>query len=178
MVDKLVLIGEKKSIYLIIYSFNNSTPTIILFHGLTGSSNEDYVQWIIYEGEKKGFRCVVMNARGCGNTELKTDKFFCAIKTDDITLAINYIKEKLPKNTPLHAVGVSLGSHILMNYIGEQGDKCILKSAVAISPPYNLMRNHLELQRTFMGRNIYDRIMDNLLKKLFNKNVLKNIYLE
>lgn len=119
-----------------------------------------------------------MNARGCGNTELKTDKFFCAIKTDDITLAINYIKEKLPKNTPLHAVGVSLGSHILMNYIGEQGDKCILKSAVAISPPYNLMINHLELQRTFMGRNIYDRIMDNLLKKLFNNNVLKKIYLE
>lgn len=151
-------------------SLDDSTPTIMIFHGLTGSSSEDYVQWIIYEAEKYGYRCIVMNARGCGGIKIKTRKFYSPICTDDMTQAIQRVYDILPKGTIINGIGTSLGAHLLIRYIGEQKEKCVLNCAVAISPPYNLKNDENIRSSTFVGRKIYNRTMNFLLKRLFNKN--------
>lgn len=113
-----------------------------------------------------------MAARGCGGSKLKNKTLFCAAKANDVTLAIEHVKNVLPKDTNLYGVGISLGAHLLVRYIGEQKEKCLLKTAVAISPPYNLYNDNIERNSSFLGRTVYNRVMNNLLKRLFNKNVL------
>jgi predicted alpha/beta-fold hydrolase len=53
-------------------------PTLILVHGLTGGSQEAYVQWMIHRAERcpAALRCVVFNARGCGGQLLRTPQGF------------------------------------------------------------------------------------------------------
>ncbi len=64
--------------------YTATTPTVLLFHGLTGGSSENYIQVTISHLLDAGFRCVVMNARGCGGSPLHTAQSFCAAYTDDV----------------------------------------------------------------------------------------------
>lgn len=45
-----------------------TTPTVLMLHGLSGGSQEAYIKSAITEFEKRGWRCVVFNARGCAGT--------------------------------------------------------------------------------------------------------------
>ena len=44
----------------------STTPTLLILHGLAGGSHESYVRRLVNDMMTKGWRCVVMNARGCG----------------------------------------------------------------------------------------------------------------
>ncbi|KAJ3195473.1 hypothetical protein HDU67_004362 [Dinochytrium kinnereticum] len=90
----------------------NTTPIVVILHGLTGGSHESYVQDLVHEVVKKGFRAVVCNFRGCAETELKSAQLYSGAYTDDIRFATQFIQRKLP-GASLIAVGFSLGANIL-----------------------------------------------------------------
>lgn len=45
--------------------------TVVILHGLTGGSQENYLRHFIVEAQKKDWRCVVFNFRGAANSKLK-----------------------------------------------------------------------------------------------------------
>jgi predicted alpha/beta-fold hydrolase len=94
---------------------------------------------------------------------------FNARATWDVRQTIRMLRELYP-NRPLYAVGFSLGANILTNYVGEEGDKCVLKAAVACSNPWNLELCNTELQRTWLGLEIYCRTMGKNLQGLFERH--------
>lgn len=101
------------------------TPVLLALHGLTGGSLEAYMQWLVH-AVSRNTQCqvVVMNARGCANTELTTPKPFNAANTDDLRQVIQLIrKDVIDADTPIYAVGVSLGSGILLKYVYEESLK-------------------------------------------------------
>ncbi len=59
----------------------------------------------------------------------------CAGNISDVEAAFRRIKQKFASN-PLYAVGISLGSCILGNYVISKGSKCGLKGMSLVSVPY------------------------------------------
>eukprot|EP00164_Ancoracysta_twista_P007485 GFYU01010630.1.p1 GENE.GFYU01010630.1~~GFYU01010630.1.p1 ORF type:complete len:407 (+),score=79.63 GFYU01010630.1:110-1330(+) len=112
-------------------------PVVIVFHGLTGSSEDTYVKHLvdILETSETRMRAVVFNYRGCGDNPLTVPMGYNAAFTADAHRVVDYVKSRHPRSS-LFAIGVSLGSLILTKYIAECGDRCPLTAGVSISNPF------------------------------------------
>lgn len=117
----------------------DDTPTLVLLHGLTGGSHESYIRALVETMTKDhGYRCVVFNARACADTELTTAQLYCGSWTDDLRMVVKHVRKILPE-AKLMSVGFSLGSNILMNYMGEEGDRCEFLGAMSVGNPFDLL---------------------------------------
>jgi uncharacterized protein len=154
----------------------DSTPMLIALHGLSGGSHELYLRHALApllapddKGDVKWKACVI-NSRGCAQSEITTSVLYNARATWDIRQMVRWLRRTFP-NRPLFGIGFSLGANILTNYLGEEGEKCELKAAMALSNPWNLEVSSLALQRTFLGLHVYSRAMGTNMKKLFETHV-------
>lgn len=154
----------------------DDTPTLVLLHGLTGGSHESYIRALIETMTKDhGYRCVVFNARACADTDLTTPQLYCGSWTDDLRQVVKYIRKRLPE-AKLMSVGFSLGSNILMNYMGEEGDQCEFLGAMSVGNPFDLLGTCYNMERGFLQHHIYSPTMGDNLKRIFFKHekVFKN----
>lgn len=55
--------------------------------------------------------------------------------------------------------------------MGEEGDACQLKSAVLCASPWNLDVSSVNLQSTWIGKEIYSKTMGSSMKQLFEMSV-------
>ncbi|KAF9188504.1 hypothetical protein BGZ51_000541 [Haplosporangium sp. Z 767] len=148
----------------------DDTPTLVLLHGLTGGSFESYIRALVDTMTKDhGYRCVVFNARACANTELTSAQLYCGSWTEDLRMVVKHIRKTLPE-AKLMSIGFSLGSNILMNYMGEEGDQCEFMGAVSVGNPFDLMGACLSLERRFLGKNVYSPAMGGNLKRIFMRH--------
>jgi len=122
-------------------------PTVIVVHGLVGSSSSKYMRSLVNHISTCGWRSVAFNARGCGNTCLKIPMVFSASWTSDIKSVVEHVNQKYPKS-PLLGVGFSLGSNIMTKYLGEEGSNTPFRGVVGISNPFNLVKCNNELGRS------------------------------
>ncbi|KAL7268437.1 hypothetical protein RUND412_008946 [Rhizina undulata] len=146
----------------------DSKPMLIALHGLSGGSHELYLRAVLAPlvSKEAGFTACVVNARGCALSKITTNQLFNARFTEDIRETVKFLRKTFP-NRPLFAVGFSLGANILTNYLGEEGDNCVLKAAVICSNPWNLEVSSKALHRTWLGSEVYSKVMGgNLRQKL------------
>jgi hypothetical protein len=62
----------------------DTTPVVIIFHGLSGGSSEPYVKSSVDAMLRLNrYRAVVINARSCGNTPMDTPQGYSAAYTED-----------------------------------------------------------------------------------------------
>ncbi|KAF9997496.1 hypothetical protein BGZ65_006926 [Modicella reniformis] len=154
----------------------DDTPTLVLLHGLTGGSHEAYIRALVETMTKDhGYRCVVFNARACAETELTTPLLYCGSWTDDLRMVVKHIRTILPE-AKLMSVGFSLGSNILMNYMGEEGDQCEFLGAMSVGNPFDLLGTCYNMERAFLQRHLYSPTMGSSLKTIFLKHahIFKN----
>ncbi|KAH7411913.1 medium-chain fatty acid ethyl ester synthase/esterase-like protein 1 [Phaeosphaeria sp. MPI-PUGE-AT-0046c] len=145
---------------------DDSMPMLIALHGLSGGSHEVYLRETLAPLTASGWAACVVNGRGCALSKITTPQLFNSRATWDVRQTIRTLRELYP-NRPFYAVGFSLGANILTNYVGEEGNACILRAAVACSNPWNLEICNVELQRTWIGLEIYCKTMGGNLKKLY-----------
>jgi len=121
-------------------------PTIFLHHGLCGNSDSHYITHLIPLLDARGYRAVVMIARGCGGLKLTTPEGFTASRTSDMRHAVKLVRSQ-PFVSEMYGVGFSLGAVLMLKYLGEEGDKTPLQGAVAISPSFDFAKTppHFEL---------------------------------
>lgn len=149
----------------------DSKPMLICLHGLSGGSYEIYLRHVLAPliKEEGGWEACVVNSRGCANHKITSSILYNARATWDVRQFIKWARQKFP-NRPLFGIGFSLGANILTNYIGEEADLCELKGAVVISSPWNLDVSNHALQRSWIGKEVYSKIMGNNLKRLIEQH--------
>ena len=142
------------------YCGTGNQPLIILVHGLTGSSQSDYIKGLQSVLLKQGFRSAALNFRGCSGQSNNRARSYHSGETEDIHFLYQTLRQREPE-TLLGVVGFSLGGNVVLKWLGEQGDHLKLFAAVAVSVPLLL--------------NICATKLDNGFAKCYRGNLLKGL---
>lgn len=142
---------------------------LIVLHGLTGGSHEAYVHWMVDAAARAGMRVVVMNARGCGDTQLQTPKTFSAAQTDDLRLTVKHVRELVGDDVDMFLVGFSLGAGILCKYLGEEGYRSDIAAAASLCGSYDMHKTSARMEQTPIHRHVYNRTLAGNLRRWADK---------
>jgi predicted alpha/beta-fold hydrolase len=95
-------------------------PTLVLIHGLEGSSESRYILGIAEKGFVSGFNILRMNQRSCGGTEHLTPTLYNAGLTGDYRAVLQELIERdaLPD---IFFAGYSMGGNLVLKMAGELG---------------------------------------------------------
>ena len=69
-------------------------PVVILLPGLTGGSEDSYVQHAVRHARDAGIRAVVFNSRGTSDSPVTTAQFYSASFTEDMRWVVEIESEK------------------------------------------------------------------------------------
>jgi uncharacterized protein len=113
--------------------------TVILLHGLEGSSSSRYVLSNATRAWMGGCNVVRMNMRSCGGTDRLAPAIYHSGCSNDVACVV----EQLTRQHRLQAialVGYSMGGNMVLKYAGELGSTVppMLKAVVGISPLMDL----------------------------------------
>jgi len=128
------------------WTLNDSGPIVILFHGLEGSSHSHYARGMLTSLPQHGMRAVLMHFRGCSGEPNRLARAYHSGDTGDIDFLVRTLKAREP-NTPLAAIGYSLGGNALLKWLGEQGKDAPVQCAVAVSVPFLLHESTAHMNR-------------------------------
>lgn len=121
-------------------------PTVILLHGLAGSSRSSYIQGMQAVLARRDWRSVALNFRGCSGRPNLTARCYHSGDTGDLDYFYRHLRRRFPRS-PLAAVGYSLGGNVLLKWLGEQGSALDLFAAAAVSVPLCLAQSADRLDR-------------------------------
>ncbi len=139
-------------------------PTLILLHGLEGSSESGYMLGTTDKAFRAGFNVLRLNQRNCGGTAHLTPTLYNSGLSGDMRAVIEELisRDELPE---IFAVGSSMGGNIMLKMAGEFGARAPagLKGVVGICPAIDLAScaDDLERPRNF----IYERHFVSSLKR-------------
>ncbi|MEP6707062.1 MAG: alpha/beta fold hydrolase [Pyrinomonadaceae bacterium] len=96
-------------------------PTIVLWHGIEGSSDSIYMLGTADKAFRAGFNVVRMNVRNCGGTEHLTPTLYHGGLTEDLRVVIDelIVRHHL---SGIFLAGFSLGGNMVLKLAGEYGD--------------------------------------------------------
>jgi uncharacterized protein len=116
-----------------------AAPTLIVVHGLEGSSASKYALGTALKAYQAGFNTVRINQRGCGNTYHLSPMPYHAGLTADLRFIINELQQQDGLNE-IYLVGFSLGGNQSLKLAGEYGGQAptALKGVCAVSVPIDL----------------------------------------
>jgi uncharacterized protein len=125
-------------------------PLLVLLHGLEGGARSHYIQGLLGEARRRGWRAAVLIFRSCGDELNRTRRFYHSGETSDLGFALGHLTAQYP-DSPLILAGVSLGGNVLLKFLGEQGATVSSRicAAAAVSVPYDLSRAARNIDRGF-----------------------------
>ncbi|KAG6957024.1 hypothetical protein JG687_00010242 [Phytophthora cactorum] len=142
--------------------------TVLLLPGLTGGSPANYIRFTVAKLHEIGWQCVVLNARGCANTPVRTAQLYCTAYTEDLRFVLQQLDKKYGFcQEAFVGVGFSMGSNVLVKYLGEEGEQTPLTGAVSVGNPFNLIKVSENLSGTWFNRLMYDKALNRSMKSLF-----------
>lgn len=140
---------------------DRAAPIALIFPGLIGDSQSEYLRHIVPAVHKLGYRVAAFNNRGRGGMPLKTPRIYCAANFEDIELAIDHVRANNP-NTKIVASGFSMGGMVLTRYLAERGDRAKVDAAMLVSANYDLVNGTKNMETGYLHR-IVARVMTNAL---------------
>lgn len=116
-----------------------SRPTLVLLHGMEGSTESRYMLGTAEKTLAAGFNAVRVNTRNCGGTEHLTPTLYHAGLTEDLRHIIAELHERDGLDQ-VHIAGFSLGGNVVLKLAGEYGESAPkhLKSVSAVSASIDL----------------------------------------
>lgn len=142
----------------------DDAPVLILLPGLTGGSEDSYVQHAVVHARETGFRAIVFNSRGTSESPVTTAQFYSASFTGDLRNVVAHVGARYPRSLLL-AAGWSLGANILTRYLGEEGEATPVSAAVAMCNPFNLPLSDKNFHKGF--NRVYDANLARALRRIY-----------
>jgi uncharacterized protein len=144
-------------------------PTLVMWHGMEGSTASAYMLTTANKAFRAGFNVVRVNFRNCGGTEHLSPTIYHAGLTGDLRAVIDELiaSDHLSR---LCVAGFSLGGNMALKLAGEYGDNPPpeVKAIVAISPSINL-----RLSTSLMARRRNWIYQQDFLRRLKNRIKVK-----
>ncbi len=109
-------------------------PTVVLLHGLEGSSASGYMQLMLREVQARGWTGLALNARSCSGEPNRQAASYSSGDYRDLAWLVKSLEG------PVFAVGFSLGASVVLNFLARDDGASRLHAAVAVSAPYDLAR--------------------------------------
>jgi uncharacterized protein len=137
--------------------------TLVLVHGLEGSSESGYILGTADKAFAAGFNVVRLNQRNCGGTEHLTPHLYHSGRSGDVRAVMKELieRDRLPE---IFAAGFSMGGNLVLKMAGEYANAAPaeLRGFAAVAPSFVLAAcaDALEEPRNF----IYERYFVRKLK--------------
>jgi uncharacterized protein len=149
----------------------DSTPLVVLLHGLGGSVRSTYVGGLMNAFNRCGWRAVLMHFRGASKEPNRFLRAYHSGDTADLNYLLTCLAQREPQ-TKKAVVGVSMGGNILLKWLGEQGPQSLINAAVAVCVPFQIGLVADRINRGFSR--IYQGYLLRRLKQIFAQK--KNNY--
>jgi predicted alpha/beta-fold hydrolase len=147
-------------------------PTVLLIHGLEGSSSSVYMISAAEKFFREGFNAVRLNMRTCGGTEHLTPTVYHSGMYSDFLKVINQLidKDNL-KNILL--VGFSMSANMVLHLAGRRADDLPdeLKALCAISPAVDV-KSSIDALHLPSNRIYHNKFLRSLCKRIKRKHQL------
>ena len=111
--------------------------TVVLVHGLEGSSSSRYVQGIALRAWTAGFNVVRMNMRNCCETDELTPTLYHSGLSGDVGAVVNHFADKF-RLRRVALVGYSMGGNLVLKLAGEWGARPPLAAVATVCPVIDL----------------------------------------
>jgi predicted alpha/beta-fold hydrolase len=131
-----------------------SALTVIIIHGLEGSSESQYMLGIVEKGMATGMNVVRMNQRNCGGTEALAPTLYHSGLSSDIAAVARHLIDD-DRITRLALVGFSMGGNLVLKLAGEWGKEGPpqFRAVAAVCPAMDLAASsdslHLRSNRLY-----------------------------
>ena len=142
------------------------TPLLLLLHGLEGHVKSYYMQDLLWEVNRQGWRAVAMHHRNCGGVMNRLPQSYHAMRHQELAWSVQALRERFPQ-APLAVVGFSISGNILLHWLGSTQTSEI-DAAIAISVPYLLSPCADHLTRGW-GRIYQNYLMGRLKRSALRK---------
>ena len=132
-----------------------SSPLLVLFHGLEGSSRSHYAQAFADFARERGIGFVVPHFRGCSGELNQGPRAYHSGDHEEIGWILGRLRQQ--RQGPVVAVGVSLGGNALLRWAGELGDAAAgtVAAVAAVCAPLDLAAGSRAIGRGF-NRAVYN----------------------
>ena len=113
--------------------------TVIVVHGLEGSSDSEYMLGIAAKGMAVGMNVVRMNQRNCGGTDELSHTLYHSGRSFDIAAVAQQLMYQ-DRISRLALVGFSMGGNLVLKLAGEWGSAgpAPFRAVAAVCPSMNL----------------------------------------
>ena len=115
----------------------NERLTILLLHGLEGSSNSRYIRGIAARAWTSGCNVIRMNMRNCGNTDLLSPTLYHSGLSGDVGAVVSYLAKKFSLQR-IALVGYSMGGNLVLKLAGEWRSRPPLCAVATVCPAVDL----------------------------------------
>jgi uncharacterized protein len=111
--------------------------TLVLVHGLEGSSNSRYMQGLAARAWAAGCNVIRMNMRNCGDSDGLTSTLYHSGLSGDVgAVVLHYARRFGLERVAL--VGYSMGGNLVLKLAGEWGSRPPLCAVAAVCPAIDL----------------------------------------
>jgi hypothetical protein len=111
--------------------------TVILVHGLEGSSNSRYMQGIAMRAWAAGMNVVRMNMRNCGGTDALSPTLYHSGLSADVGAVMDHYASRFGLQR-VALVGYSMGGNLVLKLAGERGSRAPLMAVATVCPAIDL----------------------------------------
>ena len=152
-------------------------PTLVMWHGMEGSTASAYMVSTADKAFGVGFNVVRVNVRNCGGTEHLSPTLYHGGLTHDARVVVeDLIKtDRLPR---LFLAGFSLGGNMILKLAGEYGENPPVEvlGICAVSPSVDLRAStlHMNLRRNWIYQQDFLRRLKNRIRR--KKELFPNLY--
>jgi uncharacterized protein len=114
-----------------------SCLTVLLVHGLEGSSDSRYIKGIAARAWDAGCSVIRMNMRNCGDTDALTPTLYHSGLSGDVGAVVRHFHE-LFRLERVALVGYSMGGNLVLKLAGEWGNRSPLCAVATVCPAIDL----------------------------------------
>jgi len=111
--------------------------TVVLVHGLEGSSESRYILGITGRAWAAGYNVIRMNMRTCGGTETLTPTLYHSGLSGDLGAVVHHFVKRYSL-TRVALVGYSMGGNMALKLAGEWGNAAPLVAVATVCPAIDL----------------------------------------